>query len=140
MRYVSYLRNCTAYDHDFWYTCVKWCHQVLFFFIFLKFLFFRLLGGVKEQKTAQDDKKYLSAVADISGTINHMIIIKWWLSPGVLFHFFKILILWVVRQNDKKLCSLLFISQEPYITWSWFLVHMCKRTISPGIFHILSKF
>ena len=39
------------------------------------------------------------------------------------FHFFKILISWVVSgvkeqrmlQNDKKLCLLYFISQEPYI-------------------------
>ena len=43
-------------------------------------------------------------------------------------------------QEDKKLCPLHFISQEPYIIWSWFMVHMCKRIISPGVFYIFSKF
>ena len=32
------------------------------------------------------------------------------------------------------------ISQEPYIIWSWFVVHMCKRIISPGVFYIFPKF
>ena len=64
------------------------------------------------------------------------------------FHFFKILIFWVVRSvkgqkmahNDKKLCRLLVISQEPYIIWSWSMVHKCKRIISLGVFYIFSKF
>ena len=58
------------------------------------------------------------------------------ISPGV-FLFFKILILglvWRVKgqkmaQNDKKLCPLYFKSQEPYMIWSWFRIHMCKRHI-----------
>ena len=59
------------------------------------------------------------------------------ISLGVFFfffHFFKILIFWVVRgvkgqktvQNDKK--------QEPYMIWLSFMVHMCKMIIS-GFFH-----
>ena len=48
---------------------------VIFFHFFEIFIFYAV-RGVKEQKTAQDDKKYLSAVVDISGTINYMIIIK----------------------------------------------------------------
>ena len=32
------------------------------------------------------------------------------------------------------------ISQEPYIIWSWFVLHMCKRIISPGVFYIFPKF
>ena len=40
----------------------------------------------------------------------------------------------------KKNCPSHFISQEPYIIWSWFMVFMCKRIISPGIFYIFSKF
>ena len=32
-----------------------------------------------------------------------------------------------------KFCLLNFISQEPYIIWSWLMVHMCKR-ICPGAF------
>ena len=37
-------------------------------------------------------------------------------------------------QNDKKFCLSGFISQEPYIIWSSFMVHMCKMIISPGFF------
>ena len=43
-------------------------------------------------------------------------------------------------QNGKKFCQFHFISQEPYIIWSWFLVHMCKMMIFPAIFFIFSKF
>ena len=64
------------------------------------------------------------------------------------FQFFKILIFQVVRgwggggrvkrqktvQNDKKFCRSRFISQEPYITWLRFMVHICKMIISPGFF------
>ena len=32
------------------------------------------------------------------------------------------------------------ISQEQYSIWSWFLVHLCKIIISPGLFFIFSKF
>ena len=64
------------------------------------------------------------------------------------FHFFKILIFWVVRGvkvqimvlNDKKFCSSHSISKGPYIIWLSFMVHMCKMIISPGVFFILSKF
>ena len=55
------LRNCTPYDHNFCYTCVKWWYSLA--------------------------------------------------------------------------CS---ISQEPYVIWSSFMVHMCN--ISPGTFFIFSKF
>ena len=37
-------------------------------------------------------------------------------------------------QNDKKLCLLRSISQEPYIIWLSFMVQMCKVIISPGVF------
>ena len=55
--------------------------------------------------------------------------------------FLKILIFWVYRwvkgqkmvQNDKKLCLLHSISQEPYI-WFSFMVQMCKMIISSGVF------
>ena len=28
------------------------------------------------------------------------------------------------------------MSQEPYMIWSWFMVHICKRIISPGVSYI----
>ena len=58
------------------------------------------------------------------------------------FHFFKISMFWVIgrvkgikiTQNDKKLWLSHLISQEAYIIWSSFLVHMCKRIISQACF------
>ena len=38
-------------------------------------------------------------------------------------------------KNDKELCLLHFICQEPYIIWSWLMVHMGKRRLSPGVLH-----
>ena len=39
----------------------------------------------------------------------------------------------------RSVCSLCTISQELYIMWSWFLVNMCKMTISPSIFFSFFK-
>ena len=87
----------------------------------------------------------------ISGTVEHMIMMLLlcrMISSRVFFHFFKILIFLVVRrvkgqkmaQNELiSLISKCLISQEPYIIWSSFMIHMCKRIISPGVFYI-SKF
>ena len=36
----------------------------------------------------------------------------------------------------QSVCLLRTISQESYIMWSWFLVHMCKMMISPAFFFI----
>ena len=60
----------------------------------------------------------------------------------LVFYFFNILILWVHRgikgqktvQNDKKICLLLSLSQEPYIIWLSFMVQMCQMMIFPGVF------
>ena len=65
-----------------------------------------------------------------------------WLYLQVFFHFFKILIFRVVSgvkeqkltQNDKKSWLWRSISQEPYIMWFSFMVHMCNMIISPGVF------
>ena len=43
-----------------------------------------------------------------------------------------------LAQDDKKLCLLCLISQEPYI-WFWFVVLMGKMIISPRVFFIFSK-
>ena len=59
------------------------------------------------------------------------------------FHFFKILVFWVVMggvskwqkmtQNNKRNLSH-SVSQEQYLIWLWFLIHMCKMMISPVFF------
>ena len=58
------------------------------------------------------------------------------------------MIFWVVRgvkgqkivQNDKKLCPLPSIFQEPYIMGLLFMVHVCKMIISPSTFFSFLKF
>ena len=45
-----------------------------------------------------------------------------------------------MTQNDKKFCLPHSVSQEPYIIWLWFLVHMCKMMISPANFCIFQNF
>ena len=44
-----------------------------------------------------------------------------------------------MAQNDKNFCQSYLVSQEWYLIWLWFLVHICK-IISPAIFSIFSKF
>ena len=54
---APYLRNCTSFNHNFWYTCVKWWYLRAFFsfFIFEIFIFWAVMG-VKGQKIAQNEK------------------------------------------------------------------------------------
>ena len=44
-----------------------------------------------------------------------------------------------MAQNDKT-CLSHATSQEAYIIWLWFVVHMCKTMTSPDAFVIFSKF
>ena len=140
---------------NFWHTCVKWQYLQVFF-SFFQILIFWVVRVVKGHKIAQKDKNLC-----LLRLISHEPYIIWpsfvvhkcrlIISTGgvfLLFYFFKIFIFSVVRRvkeqkmtrNDKKLCLLHFISLEPYIIWSWFIVHMYKRIISPGVFYIFSKF
>ena len=85
----------------------------------------------------------------ILGTVKHMIIIfgafvqNGDISMRFCFNFFKSLIFGVVSEvkeqkmalNDKKFCLSCFISQEPYIIWLSFIVHLNKMIISRHFFH-----
>ena len=42
---MLYISNSIAYDHDFWYTCVKWYYLKVFFSFFWNFHFSGKLGG-----------------------------------------------------------------------------------------------
>ena len=56
--------------------------------------------------------------------------VKWWDLHG----FF---LFWNLQNNSEWFCLLNFISQEPpyqECIWSWLMVHICKRIISPGVF------
>ena len=43
-------------------------------------------------------------------------------------------------QDDRKLCLLYSTSQEAYIIWFWFLIHMCKMMTLQDAFFIVLKF
>ena len=102
---------------------------------FLKFLinfdFLSYLGARAKNSPKWKQKLHLSVTSHFS-----------------FFHFFKILIFWVVRrvigqktvQNDKKFCLLRSISQKSYIIWLSFMLHMCKMIIPPVVFSFLQNF
>ena len=55
------------------------------------------------------------------------------------FWFFGLLGGWKGKKwpkMTKKLCPLHVLSQKPYIIWSLFMVQMCKRIISQGVFYL----
>ena len=127
---------------------------LLFWCFFLLFQNFDFSGcwGAKGTKNGPKWPKILSVALHISGTIHHMTVIYGtYLSNDYtfrcFFHFSKILIFWVHRgvkgqkmvQNDKKFCLLPSISQESYIIWLSFIVHICKMIISSGVFFHFSK-
>ena len=69
--------------------------------------------------------------------------VKWWylqVSFALFWNFdffvFRRVKVQKMAQNDKKICPLHFISQEPYVIWSSFMVHMCNRIIAPGVLYI----
>ena len=137
---APYLRNHTSSNHNFWYTHVKWWYLQGFFHCFENLIFWAV-RGVKGQKIAQNEKWKLHTSGAISQeqyslwswVLVHLC--KIMISPGFFFFIFDIFICPAVRgvngqktvQDDKKFCLLHFISQKPYIIWSWFMVHMYKR-------------
>ena len=54
--HVPCIRNSVAYDHDFWYTCVKCRYLPAFIFIFFEIFIFQAVRYVKGQKIAEDKK------------------------------------------------------------------------------------
>ena len=74
-------------------------------------------------------------------------ICKMMTSLDAFFIFFKVLVFQFVRgcegKNDtnwKKFCPSHSISEELYLIWFLFLVHMCKMMISRTCFFIFPKF
>ena len=120
----------------------------VFPFHFFKVFIFWVFRVLKGQKMVQNDKKFCLSLSISQepciiwlSFIVH--ICKMIICSGIFFfHFFKILIFQVVRgvnvqkmvQNYKKFCPSHSISQELYIIWLSFMVHMCKMIISPDVF------
>ena len=114
---TPYLRNCTSSNHSFWYTCVKWYLQVFFFFLFLKFWFFGLLGGIKGQKKPKMRNNYICHPPYPRSSIAYhhdfwQTCAEWWYFQVCVyfFHFFETFTFWAVRavkgqkiaQNEKQ--------------------------------------
>ena len=140
---TPYLRYHASYDFYLWYPCVKWYHQEFFFWV----------KGVKGQKIAHNGKKLcLSHLISQEPYIIWLSFVvhkcKMTISPAVFLIFSKSWFFGLSGGSKGKKWSkmtknfvlLHFISQEPFIIWSWFMVHMCKRIISPGVFHTFFKF
>ena len=127
-------------DHNFWYTCVKWWYTRCFFFFFHFLKFFDLPGCCRSKKAKNGPKwqNILSVALNISGIMHHIIVIYGTVVctlhiSGIMhhiiviygtvvwnddisshfFHFFKILVFWVVRgekaKNGPKLKKILFV-------------------------------
>ena len=109
------------------------------FFHFSKF-WFSGLSGSKRAKLVQNDKKLCLYTPCLKNHISYdchlciheffFIFSKFWflglLGEGIKGQ--------KMVQNDKKFCPLCLIFQEPCIIWSFFMVHMWKRIISPFFF------
>ena len=131
---MPYLRNSIAYDHDFWYTCVKWWYLQVVFFQFFKILISWVVRGIKELKGVQNDKKFCLSLIWLSFMVHLCKII---ISPGVFFIFFLILIFWVFRgvkgqavQNHKTLVVLHIWEAINHMT----VIYVWKMIISSGVF------
>ena len=136
IHHVPYLRNSMAYDHDFWYTCVKWWYLRCFFGLWSK----RTKNGPKWQKI-------LSVSLLISGTLHHIWLCflihmcKIMISPAIFFIFSKLFFFLVFQKdkrakNDPKLLPT-SVHHALYLrkcrSLSRFLVCRCK-ILSPGVF------
>ena len=81
----------------------------------------------------QDDKK-LFFISQEPYIISLSLVVHKYkmISPVIFFIFSKLWFFGLLGgskgKTDKKL-SPLHLSQEPYIIWSWFMVHMCKRIV-----------
>ena len=58
--HTQYLRNSVAYDHDFWYTCVKWWYLLALLLFFFEFFFGGAVRGVKGKSIAQNENNNYS--------------------------------------------------------------------------------
>ena len=111
--HVPFLRNSKAYDHDFLDTGVKWWYQG-FFFIFMKFWFIGLLGGVKEKSIVQNENNnYNHHMSYLWNSIAYdqdfcCTFVKWWyLQAFFPFHFWYFHLSggvkgWKMTEDDKK--------------------------------------
>ena len=122
------------------------------FFLFSKLWLFRLLGRLKGKKWPKMPKNSVRRAFYLRNHTSYDLHLwntfeKDNISECFLY-FFQTLIFGAnsgvkgqkLAQNDKNLFLSHSISQEAYIIWSSFLVHMCKMMTSPDAFFNFSKF
>ena len=128
--HVPYLRNSIAYDHDFWYTCVK-CDISSSFFLYFHFSGWYLLNGPRWQKKLCllyfiSQEPYIIVIyvhlctMMISLGVFFFIFSKFWFSGLLNSGGCKMI------QNEKKICLLCFTSQESYI-YDFHLWYSCVK-------------
>ena len=157
MKKYSVMLHISGIINHIWLSfMVNLCEIMTFrgiFFIFSKFWFSGLLQGWKGKRWSKMRKNYVCHVPYLKKHtydfhLWYTYMCKMITSTGIFFIFLKILIFWVVRgvkgqkvvQNKKKLYLTCYISQETYIIWFSFMVHICKIITSTGVFSIFSKF
>ena len=135
------------------YVC-KMIISLVVFFIFLKILIFCLHWGVKVQKRSRMTKNYVCHTPYLRNHISYDIIYHLWCKCVKWYYlkvFFSMLKFWFSRlsrgRKGKKwpkmtnfFVCLTPYSQEAYIIWLWFWVHMCKMMISTAKFFIFQNF
>ena len=104
---TPYFRNHASYDRHLWYTSIKWYFQAYFSF-FKSFDFSGCLGasknGPKWQKIVSHSVSQKAYIIRLSFLAH---IWKMMTSPDAFFHFFKMLIFWVVRvPKGQKMTNL----------------------------------
>ena len=146
---MPHLRNSIAYDHDFWYACVKY-NIFWHFFHFLKFWIFRLLGGSKGKKWPKMTKRSVYCALDLRNHTSHDLHL-WYTCvkdniSSFFLHLFQIFIFGVncgvkgqrMAQNDKNSC--LLHSYLRTYTWSQLLVQIIKMMPSLVLFSFFQNF
>ena len=95
IRHTPYLRNIIVYDHDFWYTSLKWWYLQKLFSFFWIFRFSGCWGGKMAKNSPKWKVRITSVTHHISYTVKHMMMIcvnmcKMMISPGASFIFWYI--------------------------------------------------
>ena len=147
---TSCLRNHTYYDLDLWCTCIKWWYSQVFLHFF-QILIFGVNTGTKEQKMTWNDN-YVCRIPYLSKHTSYDCVFllhkfKMMTSPDVCFIFSKFWFSGLLggggnrAENGPKWQKILShsVSQELYLIWLCFLVHMRKMMISSEFFSVFQK-
>ena len=138
---MPYIKNSVAYDHDFWYTFVKWYLQVSSFFGHFQFLGY--CRGKRAKKTQNDNKFCLTLYLRncILGTVSHMVrvlhLCKMMIYPAIFFHYFKILIFQVFQVNaNRKFWGVCAPPSSHVCNFLWIGLTSGNKVLKKQLFHL----